>query len=278
MPDGAEVVAATAACVAAAIVAWQSWETRKSANASREAAQAAAAGLETANDALEIARQEEGHSRALVVEAHRARIDATLPAISVIPQQTIFWPPTLSPNPYQANSWERCPLDASFTLPADARKALGVQGRIGSYNGSQRVVQLRVDYLPMDGGERVYDRVVTLAPGADHSIEFLAWTWIEHWVTQEDAATRSLEGQPPGVSYSDQLDSGGSISWSFAISHAPIYQTHDSEPGRYRLISAEPSPGRSSPGSPSLIVQREYRTYWLSRPDGIELPSPEVAE
>ncbi|KAM9915277.1 hypothetical protein OXX59_010574, partial [Metschnikowia pulcherrima] len=132
----------------------------------------------TANDALEIARQEEGHSRALVVEAHRARIDATLPAISVIPQQTIFWPPTLSPNPYQANSWERCPSDASFTLPADARKALGVQGRIGIYNGSQRVVQSRVDYSPMDGGERVYDRVVTSAPGADHSIEFLAWTWI----------------------------------------------------------------------------------------------------
>ena len=276
MPDGADLVAATAACVAAALVAWQSWETRKSAKASREAAKAAAAGLETANHALDIARREEGHSRVLVSEAQRARIDAALPAISVLPQRKIFWPPPLSMNPY-SEPWLRGSPDAAFTLPADARVALGVRGRIAIHNGSQKIVQLMIDYIPVMGGARVLDEVITIEPGETVSKDFLAWTWIDQWVAGGTEGP-VFEGQLPFIHYSDQLDSGGSIGWEFAVSHAPIYESNEAEPGRFRLVDVEPSAGRSQPAPPVLTVRRENRSYWLSRKNGIELPAPYSVE
>ncbi|MBE7700229.1 hypothetical protein H9623_07920 [Oerskovia sp. Sa1BUA8] len=279
MPDGTDYVAATAACVAAALVAWQSWETRKSAKASQNAAEAAAAGLETANNALDIARREEGHSRTLVSEAQRARIDATLPAVSVFPQREIIWPPLTSRNPHaEFVDWDYCEDDAAWSIPADARTALGIRGRIWFHNGSQKIVQFSIAYTPSPGGPRVYDKVVTLAPGEEVEQPFLAWGWIEQWIAADTEDAPALEAPLPSVVYYDQLDSGGSINWEFAHSHAPIYESNEAERGRYRLVTAQSSPGRVRPSKPFLFVKREHRSYWLSRKNLIELPAPGDAE
>lgn len=274
MPDGTNVVAATAACVAAVLVAWQSWETRKSARASQKAAEAAAAGLETANNALDVARREESHSRMLVSEAQRARIDAALPAISVLAARDVYWPPVTSSN-LQSGSWTPCGDDESWSLPSDAGKALGVQGEIHFHNGSQKLVELRIDYTPADGGPRVFDDVVALEPGARARRQFLTWARIGEWAQADSEGWLNFEGRLPTVGYSDHLDSGVGVEWMFALGPAaPIYESDEREPGRYRLVTATPSPGRHQPPRPSLYVERERRSYWLDRLKGIELPAP----
>ena len=276
MPDGADVVAATAACVAAGLVAWQSWETRKSARASQEAAEAAVVGLETANVALDVARQEEGHSRVLVAEAQRARIDAALPAISVVPQRAIFWPPLKSRDPYRGD-WADCDPEEAWSLPADQGNALGIAGRIHLHNGSEKYVRLLVDYTKSTGGPRVFDEPWILAPAEKRELEFLVWAPIERWAkreTEDEPLFDHTNGRLPSIRYWDHLDSGGSITWEFAITYSPIYESHENQHGRYRLVTAEPSVGRIRPELPVLDLVHEHRSYWLSRKKGLPLKFP----
>lgn len=210
----------------------------------------------------------------LVSEAQRARIDAALPAISVIAHRDIFWPPVTSQNP-QSGPWTECKDDASWTLPADAGSALGIQGRIILHNGSQKLVELRIDYTPSDGGQRVFNKVITLKPGGTVAQTFLAWGRMGQWAVADSEGGLNFEGRLPSVVYSDQLDSGGSVEWLFALSpSAPIYESNEAEPGRYRLVTTTPSIGRLQPDRPSLRIERERRSYWLDRVNGIELPAP----
>src|SRR5689334_10464170 len=76
-------VAAIAAIVAACLVGWQSWETRKSAHASARAAESSNAALELTRRAVEIARTEEGHTRSLIGEAAKTRVDHATPTLTI---------------------------------------------------------------------------------------------------------------------------------------------------------------------------------------------------
>ncbi|MFE9232039.1 hypothetical protein [Cellulosimicrobium funkei] len=275
MADGVDIVAAVAACVAAGVVGWQSWETRKSAEASRKAAETAARGLDTANEALDVARTEEGHSRVLVAETQRARIDAAFPAISVTPQETPLWPPvTTSGSTYGPWEWNRCELDKTWSMPADAGEALGIVGKVRIHNGAPTVVQVHVFYTDQEGNR--VNRAMVLDPGQTEYLVFLAWASISQWAKGDPSEDPLFEwgAQPASVSYGDQRDSGGSISWQIGIRGPLIFQADETKKQRYSLAGTTPSPGIPSHDIPTIYTVREYRTYWLSRPDGIELKYP----
>lgn len=85
MTDLADWLMLGTTIAAAGAAAWQSVETRKSAAASRAA-------VEVANDALELARAEEGHNRRLISETVKTRIDASIPDITIakVAQPTVL--------------------------------------------------------------------------------------------------------------------------------------------------------------------------------------------
>jgi len=263
-------VAAIAAVVAAGVVAWQSIETRRSANASKEAAETAARGLDVASEALEVARAEEGHSRSLIVEAHRARMDATIPAVSVLPQRNVLWPPFRagSDRTPTTGSWERCPDDVTFALPRDGKQLLGLGGSVRLVNGSPAEVELNATYRPLEGGELV-DRTIRLEAGKSETIQFLTWASVEAWIDgSPDAFGQSWSwGQPFFVNWGDQLESGVGVGWEFEIVGSPL-EPEDGRQGSYRLVSS---------GYPTLHVARQNRSYWLSRSRSVELDPPTTA-
>lgn len=265
--DGSGWVAAIAAVVAAGVVAWQSIETRRSANASKEAAETAARGLDVASEALEVARAEEGHSRALIVEAHRARMDATIPAVSVVPQRSVLWPPFQAGSDRRptARSWNRCVDDVTFALPRDGKQLLGLGGSVRLFNGSPAEVELNVMYIPLDGGDRV-DRTIRLEAGKAETIEFLTWAPVEAWVDDSPDAFGQAwsSGQPFFVNWGDQLESGVGVGWEFEIVGSPL-EPEEGRQGSYRLVSRD---------YPTLHLARQNRGYWLSRSRAIELDPP----
>ena len=117
-----EWVAAAVGAIAAVVVAWQSWETRKNAKAAGEAARAA-------NEAVALARIEEGHTRTLIAEAVRTRIDASTPTLTLIVGKPT-WPPIRTIGAL-GQPPEEVPVGTHFVMPRDAGVPIHVRQLVG---------------------------------------------------------------------------------------------------------------------------------------------------
>jgi hypothetical protein len=273
-------MATIAAVVAAVAVIYQSWQTRRSADASKKAADAAASGLKIANSALDVARAEEQRSRALVIEAHRARMDAALPELNVYTGETA-WPPYISRNP-EREPWEALHPGREIVLPRDCGMRIAVASSVKLHNGSSRLVEMGVSYTPFDlplddngdpsdtplrFGERT-DRVVHLKPGESKSFQFVTWTTITNWMDESTSIGNlnawDIRG-PAFVNYGDTTDSGVGVGWNLAV-HGSALERIEEMTEAFRLASTPPV----------FRVGLEQRDYWFSRRRRIPLDLPDI--
>ena len=133
--NAASWAAAGAAILAAGVVAWQAWETRRSADASRDAVVAA-------NAALDLSRQQ-------VAEAVRARIDASMPQLVVQAPREVQWPP-LSPPRNLGDHPQPFPRSGEFAvmhIPKHDAEQIMVRAEFTIINESSRHVELATSPL-----------------------------------------------------------------------------------------------------------------------------------
>lgn len=248
-------VAAISASIAAIFVGWQSWETRKTARASRDA-------VGVAIDALELARKEEGNTRSLLAEAVRSRIDSVMPRITVTADLYPVRTATMTATPL-SEVRQDVPEGMVFRLPKDGGNFLCLTYQVEVANDSDQHVVLRVSRFIPGRGQGPDDSPFTLVPRGKRVIQFEIWRSVAAWV---DGLERSEYGGTSwwsgcSLSYSLPRDTSATDVWTLEVEGSPLVPVPD-EQASYRV------------GTPELAVLREtkhHRTYFLSRSRNEEL-------
>lgn len=259
--DPAGWVAAGAAVIAAGIVAWQSWETRRAADASADA-------LTTANEALAVARQQAS-------EAVRARIDAATPLISVYLDTEVDWPP-LEPSGVLGGTPN--PLTQGMNpepmfMPRHRDRRIMVRAGARVMNDSSRHVRLTVHGLVQkDDGVTPVPSPVLLAPG--EALD--AWCAMTHslseWIEVHRARSSGDGGDEvvASVHYIDPADTGANDRWDLIFGGVPITPVADMEGGWQIIPRPQPTPGAVAAVGTAGVVLR-HRRYYLSKTRGEEI-------
>lgn len=263
------------ALVAAAAVIYQSIHTRRSADASKAAADAAVKGLGVANSALQVARDEERHSRTLVTETIRTHMDANLPEVSVAFSSEPIWPYIGG-----GQQWDLLTPDRRLRSPGEHDLRVALVSSVSLHNGSNRPVEFKVHYTPgrlgmVDNAIAILEesRVerVLVEPGAVRPFSFAVVAMLYEWI--ETGAPTSNGGRDlcalPVVSYQGSMDWGASITWSTGI-ESPFV----AEPTREVTGETTVTTYRLASGLPAFDPSLEAREYWLSKLAGIPLESP----
>lgn len=247
--------------LAAGVVAWQAWETRRSAKASGEAARAA-------NGALALARAEESHSRQLVAEAIRARIDGQSPMITFVPHEELR----------VVND-----VELPVRFPESDQKNLYVAVGFTVFNDSTTTVVLRRRTIPSaEGGSGDNDSTV-LAPKQRHFVAvqvarpLAEWRAISDWIfsgADDEAhfrAAHEFERDTHIIfSCGTSGDDGATDEYSFRLVGSPLTPL-EHEPGSYDCFGADQV---ISKGRFQVVAEPRQRRYFLSRRSDLELPSP----
>lgn len=264
-----ELLTVGAAVLAAVVVVVQSVYTAQSAKASKDAAEAATKGLRVATKALDVAGKEEKHSRTLVIEAHRARIDAALPKISVIAGEAGWLHTCTQP---EHGEWKSFHHEVELYLPGQRDVTVAVGSWVDLLNGSERIVEVNLEYtagesdlnVPPPAGSQVESRRVVLLPGKPQRLHFWSWTtladWVEHGNPRDNRGYRQRSA--PIVRFNDPADSGADIEWRLVVEGLPFERRdHDA-------AFVMPRNG------PTVRVLWENREYWLSKRQGVRLDPP----
>jgi type II secretory pathway pseudopilin PulG len=248
------------AALAAVVVAWQSWETRRNANAALLAAQAA-------NDALELARLEEGHTRTLIAETVKSRIDASTPVVHV-QLEDAHWPP-VDTLPTGDQSARELPVGTKFIMPRDQNSGIFVRQPVTIVNPNAVSIRLGTNHVIFDSithrpwNERANDPVV-IAPREQRTGYFVIQRSLGEWV--EIAAKRD-SGEPgpewmTQFSYVDPADTSAMDTYEIRSGGLPI-EPVPQELGGWQIASLR-SPTYPWPIFDSGLMPRQ-RQYWLSR-------------
>lgn len=253
--DGSVWVAA----IAAGVVCWQSWETRKAAQASRAA-------VDVANQGLDLSRQQGA-------EALRARIDAATPRITVVMPDEPLWPP-LEPSLYLGG--EPQPITPGLhpdpmLMPRDKGRLILVRTPVTVINESDVHVRVEVSQLTDEKGQPV-ESPVHLKPHERLEGLFAVTHTLEEWI---EAHNIRAAGEPGPSSmglvlYMDPADTGATDRWELALVGSPVQRVQDIE-SAWTLL---PAPNRLSgrPGAMGLNPALRERSYWLSKSRNQPLP------
>ncbi|MEV0789399.1 hypothetical protein [Kribbella sp. NPDC050459] len=268
-------IAAGAAVGAAVLVGWQSWETRKSAHAAADAATTANSAIELSRSALEVARTEEGHTRRLIVEAIKTRIDANAHPLSVFINHSAEWPP-LEPS-ISGGQANPLPTDRIYRLPKDGGELILVRFgfRINNLGGHSVTVNINDAWIGDDGtggNQTVAAGEQCVLPNSALDGFFEIQRTVSEWV---EIARRRQDGHPGEettwtVTLSDDSETGAIDRFELVAGGTPLVKVENEE-GGWRL-----SPGqykdyaRSSPVMAAVELPRK-RDYYLSRSKGLLL-------
>lgn len=263
--DPSEWVAAIAAIAAACVVAWQSWETRRSAEAAEKAVAAADRAVVTAQEGLELSRQQTS-------EAVRARIDANTPNITVHAPDEPTWPP-LEPSQYLGGEPQPLPIGPMtepMLMPRDRGRLIMVVTPVEIINESDRHVTVETGEL-FDAKGAPLPASSRLAPDEHLEARFAVTRTLEAWIDVH----LEREGGRPGadavgwVRYGDPADTGAIDRWEVVLTGCPV--EHVQEVAGWRLIAA---PARMSglPGAMGVGPVLKERFYYLSKRRNEKLP------
>lgn len=245
------------AVLAASVVTWQSVETRRSANASRNA-------VDSANAALTLTRQQ-------AAEAVRARIDAATPQITVHAPNGADWPP-VQPNPHYGRPPQRILAETQFRTPQQNDEPIMVRVLTAITNNSQQRVMINMDELRTLHNERVGQ--AHLEPGATASVLAVAVHTVSEWIERlnADLAGTPLPPDVTVITYDDPADTGAVDTWTIPIIGCPIEPIPELD-GVWRRASL---PARGTELTPPVEVGpiARDRQYWLSKSANEQLSGP----
>lgn len=248
----ATVLAAAATSVSAFVIAWQAWETRRTAAATEKT-------LGVSQDSLST-------SRALAVEALRTRLDARGQAVRIHVAQP-EWPP-LQPSDF--GEPQPLPHGTTYRTSRDRDVQLMLRASLTIVNEGDRDATLNLHPPLRPVGESGpfppygYERVVPSGGRLEASLEEARpiSQWVQNW---DDAEA----GKPPSaiivaeVICSDGFDEGIVDRWRIELTGRPIRPIDGDDSGwalNHQLDSA--------PRPISAIVHPQERLYYLSKRAG----------
>jgi hypothetical protein len=270
----ADAVTVIVAALAAVFVAWQSYETRRSANGSLEAAK-------SANKGLELARQEERHSRTLIAEAIRSRIDAGTQSLTLIADDTPEWPPREpsiiggEPNPIGTNH--------IYRMPRDQEERIVVRQGFNMLNQGPRLLKLGMGDWFEEDAEQATSRTkrsgtYVLRVGEVVFGHFEVERSLSEWVANAILRTKGVPGQNGifQISISDDADTGAIDHYEITVGGVPI-EPVEGEDGGWRILATLRPYGAAFPSMTAVALPRQ-RNYYLSKIDNLPLDSPRAIE
>jgi hypothetical protein len=247
----ATVAAAIATSISAGVIAWQAWETRRTAQAARES-------LKVGQESLDTARQ-------LAAEAFRARLDARGQAlrVHVAPPE---WPP-LEPSRY--GEPQPLPGGIEYRMPRDADRRVMLRARLEIRNEGARDAKIALHPPLIPEGEpgpppsTGYERV--LAPGKRLEARLDEARRVGEWI---DSWRRRETSQEPGsvivatIVCSDAFDEGVIDRWRIEMYGTPLRPIPQDDSG-WVLNQPTGMPG----GTPPLWawVTPHERLYYISK-------------
>jgi hypothetical protein len=245
--------------IAAGVVAWLAYETRRS-------VKAAQAAVEAAQGALLLAKAEESHSRQLVAEAIKTRIDGLAPAITIVPHDQLR----------VVND-----VDLPVRFPESGDKFLFIAAGFSVFNDSTTTVVLRRRTVPFYEGASPESDSTVVAPGqrtfvaVEVSRPLREWRAVADWTANGDGdetAFREAHGFERDAriifSFLSAADDGISDEYAFRLVGSPL--TAAGEADAYNCFSAN----QVIDSDLQVVADPRRRTYYLSRSKGQVLPSP----
>ncbi|WP_034649322.1 hypothetical protein [Cellulomonas sp. HZM] len=245
--------AVVAAFIAAGVVAWQSIETHRSVKVSGRA-------LNTANEALAVARREESNGRELVLETQRASINAAMPSVAVTLSDVAWPPPALRGV-------------ETLRLPKDGEDRIAASCVVNVRNDGDTTVEVTISHRPPSESDWMAFKY-TLTPGETRRQELQVERTVAGWMTNERGIKVDGVDFPHVmvVSYGLQAETGADDEWFIDIGTSMLWLNDTEGDGSSREVLIPESLPRDL-----FIVRPRQRRYWLSRSDGAalaHLPSP----
>jgi hypothetical protein len=245
-----EAVTVVVTSVAAGVVAWQSWETRRNANA--------------ANEALGLARIEEQHTRTLIAEGVKARIDANTPSVTLTVGKPT-WPPVRTLGT-PGSPPEELPVGTTFTMPRDTNLAIFVMQTVILTNRNDQPVQLRHNGSWLDAHNWTpFGETFTVPARTDVIGYYVVQRSLGEWV---DIAEQRKNGQAGPehrfeLIYVDPADTGAIDHYEVFTGGIPI-EPLSYQHGGWGIPELADGPYAGSDIMSSAVGVRR-RQYWLSR-------------
>lgn len=180
--------AATVTAISAAIIAWQSVQTRRS--------------VKVTEEALELSRKEFDRNTELVAESLKARIDAEMPRLTaVVAHQSsrVFNAQVRLPDTHGNLEPEIVPEGTEFTMPRDRLRELTVFVDALVYNDGPRRASLTI------GGPNELGEEVILAVDSPKAHSFRRTETLEEWIKLAQPYLRA-EQRSPGIEVLETTD------------------------------------------------------------------------
>jgi hypothetical protein len=268
-----EIATLAVTTLAAVIVAWQSFETRRSANAAQRALTVANESVGLNRSSLELTRKEESNTRILITEAVRTRIDSASPRMTLTLDEAPVWPPF---EPLVASNDEPqllTPIAKVFRMPRDKDERLIVRQFFLLRNDSAQAMSITMPrWRPLGPNSRWQSGVHQLPPGSSSRGMFDFEESISYWVEKVNYAQTGLTQVSEQIftfQYNDNADCGVTDTIHIEMWGTPLWPV-SGEDGAYQVVDSPTGTYDSYVGL-SFITKPLIRTYWLSRSGSVEL-------
>lgn len=259
--DGWQITAAIATSVSALVIAWQAFETRRSAAASNKA-------VRIAEESLNVARKEGDRSTALVAESVKARLDVGAPSLSFRKDSSageenefVQW------DPRQPES-EMQPFHLGFHVPQHNERMVWLKPKVIAENHGALPVTLHssqpVFHVLSTGQWENPRQAVGLPSGAKVRCGVLIGGTLSSWVTASKQAGME-NGYRPTFQFVSEVNSNSGV---VNIQRIEIQ-------GR---VARELSEGQwSLNGTPHVSLLPLQKVYVLDSSKGLEIPDAPAA-
>jgi anti-sigma28 factor (negative regulator of flagellin synthesis) len=254
---------------AAMLVAWQSWETRKSAQAGAAAVATANAALKLTQSALDVAQKEERHTRQLIIETIKARIDAGTYPLTVTVDPSAVWPP-LEPS-ISGGAPNPLPTNMVYRLPKDADNRIIVRARFDIRNQGSDLVTVKFNdpWVGSDGigGEQpVKAGAMSLASGRRLDGYFEVDRSVAEWaeIAQYRLTGQVIEDSVRAITLDDESDTGAIDWYEIVIGGTPLIAIDD-EQGGWRISPGQYLDFEKNAPVMGVVAHPRKRVYYLSK-------------
>jgi hypothetical protein len=235
-----------------ALIAWQAWETRRTARAGN-------AGVDVGRRSLEI-------SQALAIDSTKTRLDARAPRLLVKSAPThaeVVMGPSGSGDP---QPW---PLDRHFRRTEDDHVSLILGAQIDVTNEGDRSQKVWIDgnveLLRPEGGNLTPTGgriTVFLGPGERCEFRLTESRTLKEWTESWQARQRGDTGPSMSTGHvicSDPYDEGVVDRWELQLFGNPVKQIQNDLAG-WRIRN-----GHTNPSVAEVAVRQQTREYYLSK-------------
>lgn len=260
--------AGTAAVATMLVIAYQSWQMRRS---------------------TEVAERSVLVSQAFAVEAEKARLDQRVADITLISVEVrpAVWPPAWGPRPFN-EPFRELPVDETFRLPGAKDQRLGVYAHVWvSTTAKHQVpIKLRNVCFPLDvtipqrwsepkNADDFVDEGRSIHVVAHGELSVAQWVENAVAVAQGDPLPNIIRAE---IICDDGFDNGVIDTWTVYLIGSTLEQVED-ETNSWRVpgvVLGVPRPSGHVPTEYPVVssISPRVRTYWRSKSANVELTAP----